>query len=127
MNSNLEVGNIGEDLACKYLISHKFKILFRNFKEKFDEIDIISKSSDRTLVFVEVKTLRGFQDGSLGLIPEDQLTFQKFHKISRACALFAAKHSNLINPKKGWRIDLIAINLGEDRTNFQIRHYENVL
>ena len=125
--TNIEIGNIGENAACDYLRGQKYKILFRNQKEGFDEIDIIARSSKGTLVFIEVKTLHEFRDSSLCLSPEDQLTFKKLYKISRGCTRFAAKHPDLIDNKKGWRIDLIAINLGNDKNEFRIRHYENIL
>ena len=59
MNNNKNIGEIGENLACWFLLKNKYKILFRNYREKFDEIDIIARSFDGVLVFVEVKTLKG--------------------------------------------------------------------
>ncbi len=121
-----ETGKIGEDIACEYLTNKGYKILLRNHREKSDEVDVIAKAKDKTLVFIEVKTMQGPLDSLSGLVPEDQLTGSKFHKISRACRVFAAKHPNLINDKKGWRIDLVAITLGESENDFQITHYENI-
>lgn len=121
-----KIGDLGEDFACKYLIENKYKILARNHRERSDEIDIIAKCYDGTLVFIEVKTMRGLLNSSFSIAPEDQLTNSKFHKISRACTRFSAKHPNLVDDKKGWRIDLIAINLAEGEKDFEIRHYENI-
>lgn len=50
-----ETGDIGEDYAVKYLKKHGCKILERNYRKKFGEIDIIAKSKS-CLLFVEVKT-----------------------------------------------------------------------
>ena len=121
MNINKNIGNIGEDLACRFLIEKRYKILFRNYREKFDEIDVIARSFDQVLVFVEVKTLRQ-NIGSL--IPEDNLTKDKLRKITRACRLFVGFHKELVGDR-GWRMDLIAITLGEDGKN-TIDHYENI-
>ncbi|WP_172633858.1 YraN family protein [Caldisericum exile] len=49
------MGKEGEDLATKYLISRGFKILERNFRTPFGEIDIIAVK-DGKLHFIEVKT-----------------------------------------------------------------------
>jgi putative endonuclease len=122
-DNNINVGKIGEDLACDFLIKKRYRILFRNYREKFDEIDIIAKSFDRVLVFIEVKTLK--TGSSKNLIPEDNLTKNKFRKISRACRLFAGFHEELIDEDGGWQIDLIAVTLNEDGEN-EISHYENI-
>jgi putative endonuclease len=122
-DNNINVGKIGEDLACDFLIEKRYRILFRNYRERFDEIDIIAKSFDRVLVFVEVKTLK--TGSSKNLIPEDNLTKNKFRKINRACRLFAGFHNEFIDEDGGWRIDLIAVTLNKDGGN-EISHYENI-
>lgn len=121
MNNNKNIGEIGESAACWFLLKNKYKILFRNYREKFDEIDIIARSFDGVLVFVEVKTLK---ENVGDLIPEDNLTKSKLKKISRACRIFAGSHKELVNDR-GWRIDLIAITLHGEGDSI-ISHYENV-
>lgn len=120
-NEKDNVGKIGEDIACAFLVKNKYKILFRNYREKFDEIDIIAKSFNGTLVFVEVKTLK---ENPGGLIPEDNLTKDKFKKISRACRLFANSHKELVGDR-GWKIDLIAVTIRQEG-NDEISHYKNI-
>ena len=50
-----EIGDIGENEATKYLKKNKYKILERNFRKKYGEIDIIAKKGEN-IAFVEVKT-----------------------------------------------------------------------
>lgn len=38
---HLKVGKIGEDIACKYLKDKGYKIIERNFRRKWGEIDIV--------------------------------------------------------------------------------------
>jgi putative endonuclease len=123
----VEVGKIGEDAACEYLVKKGWKILKRNHRERSDEIDIIAIANDNTLVFCEVKALLTKNEfpGS-GFMPEDNMTGDKLRKISRACRIFAGKHPELINEEKGWRIDLVAIDIGIDGGIKDIRHYENI-
>ncbi len=52
---NREIGNIGEQTVCDYLVKGGYDILKRNFTVKGGEIDIIAKIED-TVCFVEVKT-----------------------------------------------------------------------
>lgn len=49
------LGNFGEDEAYKYLVKSNYKIIKRNYRCKFGEIDIIALDGN-CLVFVEVKT-----------------------------------------------------------------------
>jgi len=126
MNDKKSLGNLGEDLACQYLIRNRFKILRRNKREKFYEIDIIAKSFDRTLVFIEVKTMRIYGELSYCLKPEDHMTKAKFNKIKNGCLMFSAKHPELVDDQKGWRIDLVAISL-DSSNSFNLSHYENIL
>ena len=51
-----KTGDEGEIRASKYLLSKGFEIIWRNWRTKGGEIDIIALKSD-ILVFVEVKTL----------------------------------------------------------------------
>ena len=118
------IGKIGEDLACEYLKNKNYIVLERNHKEKWGEIDIITKSPDKILVFVEVKTIRQYGNAATNILPEENLTKSKLEKVKRTAQMFADQHSELINNKKGWRIDLIAITL-IDKEN-QINHYENI-
>ena len=67
MTLRSELGRQGEDIACDFLKENGFLILLRNFREKWGEIDIIARDKDKTLVFVEVKTVRsrhGIEDPS---------------------------------------------------------------
>ena len=116
-----DLGKIGENLACEYLVRKGYAILERNYRTKWDEIDIIAKAKDKTLVFVEVKTLVANPGG---LMPEDNLTVAKRRKISRACQLFAAQKPELIKENKGWRIDLVAISMKD--ASSEVRYYENI-
>ena len=50
-----ELGKIGEELACDYLVNKGYQILERNWRSGHKEIDIIALA-DTTLVVVEVKT-----------------------------------------------------------------------
>jgi putative endonuclease len=122
---NKKVGNLGEDLACGYLAKNKYKILFRNHHQGFDEIDVIVKSFDGVLVFVEVKSLKN-TGYNTNLVPEDNLTKTKFKKISRACRIFVGSYPRLVDKNRGWRIDLIAVTLNGPNKGPLIDHYKNI-
>jgi len=115
---HLQIGILGEDLAVKFLKASKYRIITRNYRNSWGEIDIISKDKKGTLIFIEVKTLTSYnkeirqqENGESFLKPEDNLTHAKFQKLQKACLYFANRNPNLINNNKGWQIDLIAISI----------------
>lgn len=109
--SNQSFGKTGEELACKYLKNHKYKIIERNFTTDIGEIDIIAQK-DNCIIFVEVKTR---MSGKFGL-PREAVGYFKQKKYSQV-AMQYIKHNNLF--KTACRFDVIEI-LGEE-----INHIEN--
>ena len=72
--SKKQVGNLGEDLAKKFLKKRKYKILDCNYYIKGGEIDLITKDKNSgELVFVEVKT----RSSNLGGWPEQAVNLIK--------------------------------------------------
>src|SRR3989338_236484 len=117
-----EIGKLGEDLACEYLVEKSFIICERNVRKPWGEIDIIAKDSGGILVFVEVKTISqsnapGKYDLSIYAPNSLWQAIRQFgnaamlRKLQRTASLYAGFNDNLIDEKKGWRIDLIAITL----------------
>lgn len=131
MTQKSELGKQGENTACVYLKKKRFRILERNVRKKWGELDIVARAPDKTLVFVEVKTMRDY--GDTGLKPEDQMTREKLKKFKRAASLYAGSHQDLIDDKKGWRLDMIALMvsrielLTKSGNSFSIKHYTNVV
>ena len=81
-------GEIGESIACKYLIKNDFEILERNYTRKWGEIDIIAKKQG-IIHFIEVKsvTRENFNE-KLGIRPEDQMHMQKQKRLARTIELY---------------------------------------
>lgn len=52
------LGQLGEEVAARFLESRGFEILERNLRSRLGEIDLIARDGP-TLVFVEVKARRG--------------------------------------------------------------------
>jgi len=120
MTFRQNLGNLGEDIACDFLLKNGYKIIERNFRRPYGEIDIICRAPDKTLVFVEVKTTREGQ-----IKAEDQLTKAKLKKLKKIACLYAGHYPEKIFDEVGWRIDLLAINFKKE--NFSINYYENIV
>lgn len=61
--SGLAAGRSGEDAAVRHLQKRGYRILARNFRKSFAEVDIIACHKE-TLVFIEVKTRSSLRFGS---------------------------------------------------------------
>ncbi len=126
MKTNRSVGQAGEDAAADYLIAKKYRVVERNHSQTWGELDIIATAPDRTLVFVEVKTI--CTDLTLSsnsfITPEDNMTAAKVRKTKRAAEAYANARPKLVG-ERGWRIDMIAVDIHRNGT-LDIRHYENI-
>lgn len=102
MKSTKEIGDGGEDLAVDYLVGQGYKIIKRNYRTRYGEIDIIALEGDN-LSFIEVKKKSGEGFGS----PGEMITPRKISKIRRTAESFINENnlSNLV-----WRIDAVLID-----------------
>ena len=134
------IGDIGEELACGYLGGKGYKILERNFRTVFGEIDIIAKSPLKTLTFIEVKTIKlssNFIDsfpesyphfsGNINkpaILPEDNLSTTKLLKFRKIAQWYANNNQNLCS--HGYQLDAVCITVSPDHKPISIKHFENV-
>ncbi|OGM91472.1 hypothetical protein A3A20_02785 [Candidatus Wolfebacteria bacterium RIFCSPLOWO2_01_FULL_45_19] len=123
MTYKSDLGTYGEDKACEYLKNKGYKIIERNYRQKWGELDIVAISPEGILTFVEVKTMRQFGNGAEELLPEEQMTAAKMKKFKKTSTLYAQNNEELINDK-GWKCDLVTLTISEKDDT--IRHYENI-
>lgn len=108
--ANKKLGRAGEKSACKYLKKSGYKILERNYKNPFGEVDIIA-CKDGVTAFIEVKTRLTDAYGA----PSEAVTEKRKCKyIMGANYYFAGKE-----PDCTVRFDIIEIYRG------QINHIES--
>ncbi len=125
-----ELGNLGERLAAEYLTQKGFKILAKNYKIKFGEIDIIArkafsllKQADKTIHFVEVKTIRG--EAQNGFFPEERIDYKKRLKLRGLCQIWLQK--NKLGQDYPYQIDMIGIMVDEQARNARLHYFGNAV
>lgn len=97
----LELGERGEDFACKFLRQHGYKILVRRFRSHSGEIDIVCRHKD-WLVFVEVKTRKSEEFGA----PSEAVDKKKQMHITKV----ALDYLRLLdNPPVHFRFDIVEV------------------
>ncbi len=122
MNYSSELGKLSEEKAAEYLFKLGYKILGRNFKNKFGEIDIIalekSENMNPELVIVEVRAR------VIGEIqtPVDTVGNIKLRKIIRTSRALIEE----LNWQYFWRIDIIGITFKKQLTIQELKNENNI-
>ncbi len=116
----INLGRYGEELACEFLKLHSYKILTRNYRTRFGEIDIIAKSNN-IFVFLEVKTKTDTDFGT----PAEMINKKKQQKLKKL-ALAYLQEQELSPEEKSFRIDVVSVIIKEDETP-EIQHIENAI
>ena len=119
MLTRAEIGALGEQLATDHLTGLGLRILTRNWRCRYGELDVIAVDpSTNTVVFVEVKTRTG--DGFGGVA--EAVTEQKARRLRRLAAMWLATQ------EQGWaavRLDVIGVRIGRRRTP-EISHLQGI-
>ncbi len=114
---------LGEDKACNFLQKKGFKIIERNFRKGYGEIDIIaidsSNQEEKTLVFIEVKTRKSNSFGS----PLEAITPWKLKSLIRTAQFYKLIHPNLPD---NMRIDAVSIILSSSNEVEEIELIKNI-
>ena len=105
--STKSFGFLGEKMAELFLRRLGYKIIERNFRSRFGEVDLIALK-DNYLVFLEVKTRWSKRYG----YPEEAVTPAKIAKIKKVAEYYSLLHQNLT---KNLRIEVVAIQLREGK------------
>ncbi|HPT38637.1 MAG TPA: YraN family protein [Candidatus Omnitrophota bacterium] len=98
---SLEFGRLAENTAVKFLKTKGYKILERNYRNKFGEIDIIAKHKG-VVCFLEVKARNTVESG----LPQEAVTARKQNQISKV-AVDYLKSNNLL--EHAARFDVVGI------------------
>ena len=109
---------LGEEIASKHLKDKGFKIIERNFRKGYGEIDIIA-TFQNTLIFVEVKTRTSkLYGGAL-----ESIAHHKLKSLIKTAQFYKLLHPNLPD---ALRIDAILIDLDLKNNTQSIEHIENI-
>ena len=113
--NNRASGDLGEEIARRYLARKGYRIVERNYRTRRGELDLIARQDD-TLVVVEVKLRRTTSYGD----PLDAVTPRK----QRSIRLMAEEYLSERDPNYGeLRFDVLGILLLAGRP--EITHVED--
>lgn len=117
--SRAQVGTLGEQLAVDYLTSCGLRVLARNWRCRYGELDVIAADDAAgVLVFVEVKTRTSDRFGGVS----QAVTPQKVRRLRRLAGLWLAAQDD------SWRqvrLDVVGVRIGRAPTP-EITHVRGV-
>src|SRR3954453_14899170 len=117
-------GQLGEQIAEEHLAHRGFRILARNFRTRYGELDLIA-ADDRSLVFCEVKTrVAGTRGGPGG--PLDAIGPRKRERLRRMATQWLAETPGSERPNRDeLRFDAIGVSLSPAGQLLALEHLEN--
>ena len=122
-------GDVGEDLAVKFLVKHGYRVTGRNYLKKFGELDIICEK-DGKIHFVEVKTVSRGTPQNVSRVtpldeyrPEDNLHPWKLKRIKRAIQVYLEEKK----VSRDFEFHAILVILNTERKTAQVKMLKNLI
>ena len=118
------LGALGERLAADHLERAGYRIVERNFRTRYGELDIVA-TGDRCLVFCEVKTRVRGRAGSPG--PFDAIGGLKRTQVRRMAAQWLAERRPQLDvpPHPDLRFDAIGVSMTAGGRLLALDHLED--
>ena len=116
--TKLQIGNYGEDLACRFLQKNGYTILERNYRIRGGEIDFVAKDKG-SLVFAEVKTRWSHEYG----LPAESMTPWKIKHLLKTARFYVQK---IGWGDKEYRLDFVGLDFSDSKENPKIELIQNI-
>lgn len=142
-----KIGDIGENIACKFLMKRGFEIIEKNYNKKWGEIDIIARKGQK-LHFIEVKSvtrdsLKYVSPASLqggpetdSYRPEDNLHPWKLKRLSRVIQTYLLNYdrvsylsarSQAKEDETDWQFDVAVVYLDLKGLQAKVNYLEDII
>jgi len=116
MLNKVKLGKKGEDFALEYLKKKGYRILYRNYRVKTSEIDIVARDGD-IICFIEVKTRTDEEQGH----PFEAISRRKQIRLSLAALHYLQEYEQTTHQA---RFDAIAV-IPDDQGDFKVELLQN--
>ena len=116
-----KIGEIGENIAVRFLVKHGFLILDRNYTKKWGEIDIVAEKSGK-LYFVEVKSVS--HETSNTSRPEDNMHPWKLKRMARTIQTYLLSKDR---SEKEWQGGLLVLFLNLKEKSVKIKVVSDII
>ena len=127
-----KTGEVGENIAAKFLVKHGYSIMDRNYTKKWGEIDIVTKKG-AMIHFIEVKSVSatGLPNQDTNTVPhetdnyrpEDNMHPWKLKRLSRAIQTYLLEKDIELE----WQLDLVTVKIDQQNRRARVEIIENVI
>lgn len=128
-----KTGDIGENIACRFLMKRGFEIIEQNYNKKWGEIDIIARKGEK-LHFIEVKSvtrdsLEHVSPETDAYRPEDNLHSWKLKRLSRVIQtyLLGYKGNSDVTHETDWQFDVVVVYLDLKSLQAKVNYMEDII
>ncbi|MFI5164476.1 MAG: YraN family protein [Bacteroidia bacterium] len=124
-----KTGNLGEEIACRYIGSKGYEIIEQNYLKKFGEIDIIARK-EGIIHFIEVKSVSReniikVSDETNDYKPEDNVHPWKLQRLARTMQVYLSERG--VSPETNWQFDVITVQIDKKALKTMVFMLENVI
>lgn len=134
-----KIGEIGENIAERFLVKHGFLILDRNYTKKWGEIDIVAEKANK-LYFIEVKSVsrETLKDVTREVLdqyhPEDNMHPWKLKRLARTIQTYLLSQKIPLGhsptgeaDEKEWQVDLMVVFLDVKNKKAKIKVVSDII
>lgn len=119
-----KTGDLGEDIACRYLVNQGYKIIHRNYLKKYGEIDIVAIKG-KAWHFFEVKSVKNVIHETLDKYnPEDNVHPRKIKRLRRVVQAYLLSSGGI---EQTWYFSVIAVFLNYKTRKARIRILDDIV
>ena len=118
-------GDLGEELAVRFLVKHGYIVVSRNYLKTAGEIDIICRKRN-ILYFVEVKTVSRvtkLHKTDDAYRPEDNIDERKLKRMGRAIQIYLEETGTALD----WEVMGVLVVLDSSSKRAKISTIENLV
>jgi len=135
-----KTGDLGENIACRFLVKRGFEIIEQNYNKKWGEIDIIARRSvgqarkEQRLHFIEVKSvtrenINNVSSETDGYRPEDNLHPWKLKRLRRVIQTYLLnyKENKSVTHETDWQFDVAVVYLDIKNMQAKVNYMEDII
>lgn len=125
-----KTGEIGENIAVKFLMKQGFEVIERNYTKKWGEIDIIAQKDNR-VHFIEVKSISDKGRSRVNKVvgddyrAEDNMHPWKLKRLSRTIQTYLLSHKEY--EEKEWQVDLVVVYLDLENKKARVKLESDII